>query len=96
MGASTHPRRFSAVAHGFRFPARGALRADEFTGGEHTGTDCGSGAPLSSGCDPAYPTVCIPPPPDLNCGNIPHKRFRVNGADPHRFDGDRDGVGCEN
>ena len=47
-------------------------------------------------CDPSYPTVCIPPPPpDLDCGDIPHKRFPVRGADPHRFDNDKDGIGCE-
>jgi micrococcal nuclease len=50
----------------------------------------------ASGCDPSYPDVCIPsPPPDLDCGEIAHRRFRVVGADPHRFDGDRDGIGCE-
>jgi micrococcal nuclease len=49
-----------------------------------------------SGCDPSYPTVCIPPfPPDLDCSDVPHKRFRVVGTDPHGFDGDRDGIGCE-
>lgn len=50
-----------------------------------------------SGCDPAYPDVCIaPPPPDLDCGDIPNRRFRVLPPDPHRFDGnDRDGLGCE-
>lgn len=47
-------------------------------------------------CDPSYPTVCIPPaPPDLDCPQIPYRRFEVIGADPHRFDGDHDGVGCE-
>jgi hypothetical protein len=47
-------------------------------------------------CDPSYPDVCIPPaPPDLDCGEIPHRRFRVVGADPHGFDADRDGIGCE-
>ncbi|MGF1646520.1 MAG: hypothetical protein ACFCVF_06330 [Kineosporiaceae bacterium] len=49
------------------------------------------------GCDAAYPDVCIaPPPPDLDCGDIPHRRFRVLAPDPHNFDSDRDGVGCEN
>ncbi|WP_243095468.1 MULTISPECIES: thermonuclease family protein [Thermus] len=49
-----------------------------------------------SNCDPAYPTVCIPPPPpDLDCGEIPHRNFQVLPPDPHRFDRDRDGVGCE-
>lgn len=47
-------------------------------------------------CDPSYPDVCIAPyPPDLNCGDIPYKNFRVVGSDPHRFDGDGDGIGCE-
>ncbi len=47
-------------------------------------------------CDPSYPTVCIPPPPpDLDCGDIPYRNFPVVGADPHRFDGDHDGIGCE-
>lgn len=47
-------------------------------------------------CDPSYPTVCIPsPPPDLDCPDIPHRDFAVRQPDPHRFDGDRDGVGCE-
>jgi micrococcal nuclease len=47
-------------------------------------------------CDPAYPTVCIPrPPPDLDCKDVPYKRFQVLAPDPHRFDGDGDGIGCE-
>ncbi len=47
-------------------------------------------------CDPAYPGVCIPPPPpDLDCGDITFRRFQVLAPDPHRFDGDHDGVGCE-
>lgn len=47
-------------------------------------------------CDASYPDVCIPPaPPDLDCADVPYSGFRVVGTDPHRFDGDRDGVGCE-
>jgi hypothetical protein len=47
-------------------------------------------------CHPSYPTVCIPPPPpDLDCTQIPHRNFPVVGNDPHGFDGDNDGVGCE-
>jgi len=47
-------------------------------------------------CDPSYPDVCITAyPPDLDCGEISHKNFRVVGSDPHRFDGDGDGIGCE-
>jgi micrococcal nuclease len=52
--------------------------------------------PATPDCDPSYPTVCIPPPPpDLDCKDIPHRNFPVVGADPHRFDGNRDGRGCE-
>ncbi|WP_350339653.1 HNH endonuclease family protein [Actinotalea lenta] len=47
-------------------------------------------------CDPSYPDVCIPPyPPDLNCKDVPYKRFKVVGSDPHGFDRDHDGIGCE-
>lgn len=51
----------------------------------------------SRNCDPSYPDVCIPPyPPDLDCGEIPFRRFRVLPPDPHGFDGrDNDGLGCE-
>jgi hypothetical protein len=47
-------------------------------------------------CDPSYPEVCIaPPPPDLNCGDIPYDDIRVEGNDPHGFDREGDGIGCE-
>lgn len=50
----------------------------------------------SGNCDPAYPDVCIaPPPPDLDCKDIPYRRFRVLPPDPHGFDGNKDGIGCE-
>ena len=53
-------------------------------------------APQPQNCDPSYPTLCIPPnAPDLDCGDIGARRFLVLPPDPHRFDGDRDGVGCE-
>jgi uncharacterized protein YgiM (DUF1202 family) len=47
-------------------------------------------------CDPAYPTVCIPsPPPDLDCRDIDHRSFTVLPPDPHLFDGNQNGLGCE-
>ena len=53
-------------------------------------------APGPGRCDPAYPGVCIPPPPpDLDCADVPHRRFAVRAPDPHRFDADGDGIGCE-
>ncbi|WP_243149725.1 excalibur calcium-binding domain-containing protein [Thermaerobacter sp. PB12/4term] len=40
--------------------------------------------------------MCIPPPPpDLDCRDIPYRGFRVLPPDPHRLDRDRDGIGCE-
>jgi hypothetical protein len=50
----------------------------------------------NNNCSPAYPGVCIPPgPPDLDCGDIPYRRFTVLPPDPHGFDREGDGVGCE-
>lgn len=47
-------------------------------------------------CDPSYPDVCIPPPPpDLDCRDVTYRRSRVLPPDPHNFDGDGDGIGCE-
>jgi micrococcal nuclease len=56
--------------------------------------------PPGGTCHASYPDVCIPPaPPDLDCGDISYRNFRVRhdvaDPDPHGFDGDRDGVGCE-
>ena len=50
----------------------------------------------TSNCDPSYPDFCIPSsPPDLDCKDIPQKRFTVLQPDPHGFDRDNDGIGCE-
>lgn len=53
-------------------------------------------------CDPAYPKdlagnkICIPsPPPDLDCKDISYRQFVVLKPDPHNFDSDKDGIGCE-
>jgi len=74
---------------------------------DNDGIGCESGSPQSSisvpstlteeiSCDPSYPDVCIPPyPPDLDCGEIGYSNFRVVGNDPHGFDRDKDGIGCE-
>lgn len=48
-----------------------------------------------TGCDPSYPDFCIPPPPPpLNCEQQ-RNDFTVLPPDPHGFDRDKDGVGCE-
>ena len=64
--------------------------------GRGAGGSSGAGGDDRTGCDPAYPTVCIPPPPpDLDCADITARRFVVLPPDPHRFDGGGDGIGCE-
>jgi len=51
---------------------------------------------INTTCDPAYPNVCIPQyPPDLNCPDIPYRKFKVLSSDPHGFDRDGNGLGCE-
>lgn len=50
----------------------------------------------STNCDPAYPTVCIRPlypGGDLDCADIPYRRFVVLPPDPHNFDGEKKGIG---
>jgi hypothetical protein len=55
--------------------------------------------PASGGtdnCHPSYPGVCIPPPPpELDCKDISYRHFQVLPPDPHNFDRDSDGIGCE-
>ena len=58
-------------------------------------------APAST-CHPSYPTVCIPwTGADLDCPDIPYQDFSVVTPpapyvrDPHGFDREPDGIGCE-
>jgi len=69
-----------------------------------TASSCGSipapPPPPPGNCADSYPTVCIPPPPPhLKCTDIPYRNFVVRWdvphPDPHHFDKDRDGIGCE-
>jgi micrococcal nuclease len=53
-----------------------------------------------SNCEPSYPDFCIAlGSADLDCPEIQWRRFTVRwdvpNPDPHRFDGDADGIGCE-
>jgi hypothetical protein len=59
-----------------------------------------SATPKFVGCAASYPTICVPPPPpSLGCADIAARNFRViysvPAPDPHGFDPDHDGVGCE-
>ena len=50
----------------------------------------------NNNCSTAYPDICVADyPPDLNCGDIGYSNFKVIGRDPHGFDRDNDGIGCE-
>ena len=68
-----------------------------------TATATAVATPDRSGCDPSYPTVCIPRgAADYDCaggsGNGPNYirgPIRVLSPDLHRLDRDGDGVGCE-
>jgi hypothetical protein len=52
--------------------------------------------PPTGNCDPSYPTVCIaPPPPDLDCSEIPYRNFKVIPPDDQHLDGNGNGIGCE-
>jgi len=50
---------------------------------------------VGGGCDANYAGACIPSGPDVDCGDITAKRFRVVGDDVHRLDADNDGIACE-
>jgi len=60
-------------------------------------TESSQDTPITTeNCDQSYPDVCIPsPPPDLNCADITYRNFKVIAPDPHNFDGDKNGIGCE-
>jgi micrococcal nuclease len=55
--------------------------------------------PPNGKCDPSYTGACVPPyPPDLDCADLRERGLapvRSIGSDPHRLDGDGDGIGCE-
>jgi hypothetical protein len=54
---------------------------------------------IASDCDPSYPDLCIPPgSADLNCDyvfGLGLRSITVYAPDPHGFDGDGNGLGCE-
>jgi hypothetical protein len=60
-------------------------------------TGCGQGqARTAPVCDPSYPNVCIfPEPPTLSCAEIPNRNFYVRRPDPHNFDRNGNGRGCD-
>jgi micrococcal nuclease len=61
------------------------------------GIEVTSAAQADPRCDPSYPEFCIAhSPPDLDCADITQaKPFAAVPPDPHGFDTDNDGFGCE-
>ena len=54
-----------------------------------------SGGTASGQCDPNYEGACVPIVPyDLDCADVSGTVYVIRD-DPHGFDGDGDGVGCE-
>ncbi len=50
----------------------------------------------TEGCDSSYPEICITKySSKLICADIPFRNFKVILPDPHGFDSDADGIGCE-
>lgn len=85
---------------GVLLPPTTTTTSTDTTSTSTTTTTSSTTTTTASNCAPSYPDVCIPPPPpDLDCGQIQYRNFRViynvPSPDPHRFDGDRDGIGCE-
>ena len=69
-----------------RRPRRPHRQQDDW---RHVGGAAGLGVGLADGAPPAATA-------DLDCGDIPHRRFPVLApGNPHGFDGNHDGVGCE-
>ena len=55
-----------------------------------------SNSSSQEGCDSSYPEICITTySATLSCGDIPFRNFKVLLPDPHGFDSDGDGIGCE-
>jgi hypothetical protein len=58
-------------------------------------------APVAAqGCDPSYPDLCLAASPDLDCIDIGYPITvyhdpAIGAYDPHGFDADFDGIGCE-
>ena len=58
--------------------------------------DSSSNSGSTEGCDPSYPEICITTySAKLICADIPFRNFKVLLPDPHGFDSDADGIGCE-
>jgi len=63
-------------------------------GNESSGRPSKGSKGSRDGCEAGY-SPCVPRyPPDLDCADVDGP-IKVTGRDPHGFDADNDGVGCE-
>ena len=92
------PSGFLLNGKGHCFPDKKCPKGFEKHDNDETGT-CHAISPIQPiDCNTSYPTVkpCVPNgSPDLDCKDISQKNFPVVGPDPHDFDRDHDGIGCE-
>lgn len=91
-----YARRLLAAARRAKAAKRGLWGACPDTRlNPRAGVSTGQPRASTARCDSSYPDFCIPPPPpDLDCKDI-GRSFTVRPPDPHGFDGDGDGRGCE-
>ncbi len=77
-------------------PEKGpSFHTSEFMNGYYAGFNSCSRYD-STDCDSSYPDICIASyPPDLDCPEISYNNFKVLSSDPHGFDRDNDGIGCD-
>jgi hypothetical protein len=64
------------------------------------GVALGAAPTSAQSCDPSYPDLCLAAYPDLDCGDIGYSLTvlhdpSITAYDPHGFDADFDGIGCE-
>lgn len=81
----------------YRFCPLNFVTREQMVGFLHRVEEPVNPPPGNAPCDRSYtPNLCIPsPPPQLDCTDIPHRNFFVRPPDPHVFDGNSNGVGCE-
>ena len=81
----------------YRFCPRAPVTREQMVAFLHRVVDRITPPPEQAPCDRSYtPALCIPPPPpQLDCTDISYRNFAVRAPDPHVFDGNGDGIGCE-
>jgi hypothetical protein len=91
------PSGFLLNGKGHCFPDKKCPKGFEKQNNDETGT-CHPIEPPKD-CEPSYPSLCIPKgSSDIDCPTLEKRGihdFKVIGSDPHGFDGDNDGIGCE-